>query len=239
MIKLVVFDIAGTTVEEHGAVYRALADAVAAAGVTPSLADIERWMGAGKREAIEALLTQPGSQAPGRELVDSTFADFRVRLDTAYRDSPPTPIPGVPETLTRLREAGIRIALTTGFDREVTTALLGSLGWGGELLDAVICVDDVAAGRPAPYLIFRAMEATGVTEVASVLTAGDTVRDVQAGRNAGAALVVAVLTGGVSHDTLARQSPSHILPSVNQIPGLLDDLGQLPTREVLSADSAP
>ncbi|MFC7099508.1 hypothetical protein ACWDA3_28735 [Nonomuraea rubra] len=61
MIELAVLDIAGTTVEEHGAVYVALEEAVRAAGGTPSAADIGRWMGSGKREAITALLDGPGA----------------------------------------------------------------------------------------------------------------------------------------------------------------------------------
>ena len=41
---------------------------------------------------------------------------------------------------------------------------------------------DVAQGRPAPYMIFRAMERTGITSVAEVLNIGDTVLDIQSGR---------------------------------------------------------
>jgi phosphonatase-like hydrolase len=90
-----------------------------------------------------------------------------------------------------------------------------------DVLDAVVCIDDVTAGRPAPYMIFHAMEATGVEDVRRVFVAGDTVRDVQAGRNAGAAEVVAVLTGEVSAHTLAAAGPTHVLPGVTEIPSLL------------------
>ncbi|MFD0472481.1 HAD family hydrolase [Nonomuraea thailandensis] len=173
MIELAVLDIAGTTVEEHGAVYLALEEAVRAAGGAPSAADIRRWMGADKREAITALLTgAPGGQGaeppsggpraepaggsragapdgrPSEEVVDAAFADFRARLGAAYAARPPAPLPGVPEAIAELRAAGVKVALTTGFDREVTTALLAAIGWEHGVLDAVVCVDDVrAAGR--------------------------------------------------------------------------------------------
>ncbi|MFC5832643.1 phosphonatase-like hydrolase [Nonomuraea insulae] len=214
MIELAVLDIAGTTVEEHGAVYVALEEAVRAAGGTPNAADIQRWMGAGKREAISALLAAP-------EAVDGAFADFRARLRAAYTGTPPTPLPGVPEAIATLRAAGVKVALTTGFDREVTGALLGAIGWDDGFLDAVVCVDDVPAGRPAPYMIFRAMEATGVHDVGRVLTAGDTVRDLQAGTNAGAAIVAGVLTGGQDAAVLGAVRHTHLLPSVAAIPALL------------------
>ncbi|HET6258112.1 MAG TPA: HAD family hydrolase [Pseudonocardia sp.] len=72
--------------------------------------------------------------------------------------------------------------------------MLAAIGWRvGEQLDAVVCADEVAAGRPAPDMIERAMELTGVTVPARVLVAGDTVLDVRAGHAAGAGVVVAVL----------------------------------------------
>jgi phosphonatase-like hydrolase len=226
MIELAAFDMAGTTVQEHQAVYQALYDCVVAAGARPTAADIQTWMGAGKREAITALLSLDGAAAPSDPTVDAAFADFRTRLAEAYRAQPPTPMPGVLDTFSRLRAAGIKIALTTGFDREVTDDLLATLGWDDGTIDAAICISDVTAGRPAPYLIFRAMEATGVMNVARVLVAGDTVRDLEAGTNAGAAFVIGVLSGGVDEATLAATAHTHILPSVADVPDLLAGLGQ-------------
>jgi phosphonatase-like hydrolase len=214
VIELAVLDIAGTTVEEHQAVYGALTDAVVAGGARPTTDDIARWMGADKHEAITALLGGTGEPT-------AVYADFRRRLDAAYADRPPTPLPGVPEALAKLRADGVRVALTTGFDRDVTTSLLGILGWDATVVDAVVCVDDVAAGRPAPYLIFRAMEATGVRDVRRVLVAGDTTRDLQAGCNAGVAAVVGVLTGGQDAETLGAEGHTHLLPSVADLPALI------------------
>ncbi|MEV0612169.1 phosphonatase-like hydrolase [Nonomuraea sp. NPDC050404] len=231
MIELAVLDIAGTTVEEHGAVYVALEQAVRAAGGAPDAAAIHAWMGAGKREAITALLTgepgefgesgESGNPTPAPETVDGAFADFRKRLHAAYADTPPAPLPGVPEAITALRAAGVKVALTTGFDREVTGALLGAIGWDDGFLDAVVCIDDVRAGRPAPYMIFRAMEETGVHDVGRVLVAGDTVRDLRAGTNAGAAIVAGVLTGGQDAAALGAVRHTHLLPGVAAIPALL------------------
>lgn len=213
MIELAVLDIAGTTVEEHQAVYRALEDAVVAAGARPGAADIRYWMGADKRAAIAGLL---GTDDPG-----PVYLDFRRRLAAAYAATPPVPLPGVPEALSLLRSAGVKVALTTGFDRSVTDDLLRVVGWRDGVVDAVVCVDEVRAGRPAPYLIFHAMEATGVSTVAGVVAVGDTVRDLQAGTNAGVALVVGVLTGGLDEAALAAAPHTHIIAGVADLPSLL------------------
>ena len=77
--------------------------------------------------------------------------EFRNRLITAYTENPPHPLPGIPEALTTLRAAGIRVALTTGFDRDIVDSLLDVLGWEGDsMVDTVVCGSDVAAGRLRP-----------------------------------------------------------------------------------------
>jgi phosphonatase-like hydrolase len=205
MIELAVLDIAGTTVDEHGAVYRALAEAT---GVSED--DVVPWMGADKREAIAALTGKTG------QAVTDTFNEFRRLLAEFYELKPPVALHGVPETIDKLRLNGVKVALTTGFDRDVTTSILTTLRWEDKV-DAVICTDDVPAGRPAPYMIFRAMEATGVVNVSRVLVAGDTTRDLEAGTNAGAGMVIGVLTGGQNAATLGAVRHTHILPSVADI----------------------
>jgi phosphoglycolate phosphatase len=215
VITLAALDIAGTTVDEGGAVYRVLADVVADHGATATDADIRRWMGADKRAALAAL-TGDADAAEG------LHDQFVARLNAAYAATPPRPVPGVPGALAQLRAAGVRVVLTTGFDRQVTDPLLAALGWRvGEELDGVVCATEVAAGRPEPHLIRRAMELTGVADPAQVLAAGDTVLDVQAGRAAGAAFVVGVLSGAQTRDELVAAEPTHVLAGVSEIPALL------------------
>lgn len=222
-VDLVVLDIAGTTVQEHGAVYEALEDAVVAAGGCPSAGDVEAWMGADKRAAITALLAvhRPRAPAPTAAEVEAVYEDFRQRLLERYRRTPPTPIDGVEEMFETLRALGVKIALTTGFSRDVTEPLLAQLGWTAATLDAVVTVDDVPSGRPAPFLIFRAMERTGVHDVRRVLVAGDTTRDLQAGTNAGATFVVGVLTGSQPAAVLGGARHTHLLASVAGIVDLV------------------
>jgi phosphonatase-like hydrolase len=215
-VDLVVLDIAGTTVQEHGLVYETLEQAVRAAGADVGAEQVREWMGADKHEAVRALLADPGPDE-----VDRVHEDFRRRLADAYRTHPPAPFPGVPETLAALREQGVKVALTTGFDRGITQPLLETVGWSDGVLDAVVCADEVPHGRPAPYMIFRAMERTGVADVARVLVAGDTVLDLQAGTNAGAGAVVGVLTGGVPAEALGAHRHTHLLPGVAELGALL------------------
>lgn len=225
MIELVALDMAGTTVDEGGAVYVALREAVTAGGASVTAADVAPWMGADKRQAIREL-TLAGS---GIELddhdVEVRYRDFVGRLLAAYRATPPRPIAGVPEVLATLRSWGVRVALTTGFSADVHGPLLDALGWSAPAtVDAIVCTDDVAAGRPAPYMVFQAMERCGILDVSKVLVAGDTPRDLAAGVNAGAGAVVGVATGDFTLAELGRHRHTHLLPSLAGLADLVASL---------------
>jgi phosphoglycolate phosphatase len=215
MIALAALDIAGTTIDEGGTVYRVLAEVVADHGAPAPDAAIRRWMGADKRAALAALTGDP-------DATEILHARFVERLNQAYAAAPPAPLAGVGEALAVLRAAGIRIALTTGFDRQVTDPLLDAVGWHvGDVLDAVVCAGEIAAGRPAPDMIHEAMRLTGVDDPASVLAAGDTELDIRAGRAAQAGMIVGVLTGAQTREELERAEPTHILHSLAELPELI------------------
>ena len=223
MIELAVFDMAGTTIDDHGIVYLALQDAVEETGATVATAHLQEWMGADKVAAISALM-ELGGEAPTEERVAAAFARFREILAVRYTATPPVALPGVEAAIGALRGRGIKVALTTGFDDAVAYPLLESLGWGigagvGSTVDAVVTTSDVVQGRPAPFMIHRAMEKTGIHNVRNVLAAGDTAVDVQAGYNAGG-ISVGVLTGKLTHEQLTAHPHDYILAGVVDIPAL-------------------
>jgi phosphoglycolate phosphatase len=222
MIKLVACDMAGTTIDEHGDVYVALARCVEETGVTTTPEAVQEWMGADKVEAITALI-EAGGGTVTPDVVEAAFTRFKELLVEFYDANPPVALEGVEDAFRELRRHGIKVALTTGFSRDVAEPLLERLGWSvadDNLLDAVVCSDEVAAGRPAPHMIHRAMELTGVQDVRAVIAAGDTVNDLAAANNAGVT-AVGVLTGKLDREALAAHPHHHILDGVKDIPALL------------------
>jgi phosphonatase-like hydrolase len=217
-ISMVALDIAGTSVDEGGAVYVALRGAVESHAGEPIPDEVfERWKGTGKRQAIAGLL----GPAMADE-IDTVDADFTGRLLDAYRSVPPVPLPGIVEAFSVLRDHDVKIALQTGYSQAIAGPLLEQVGWRvGRDVDTVITSNLVRESRPAPYLIFHAMEALGVHNVAQVLVAGDTPNDLRAGANAGARFVVGVLTGAYDAAALRRAPHTHILASAATIPEIL------------------
>jgi phosphonatase-like hydrolase len=219
---LAALDMAGTTVDEGGLVYAAVESAVgeAVGGQVPAEL-MAQWKGTSKEEAIAGLLRALGSDdSPAR--VQAVYEAFAGQLAAAYETTAPVAFPGVPELFETLRRAGVKVALQTGYAEPVAKSIMSGLGWtAGDTVDAVITSDTVAASRPAPYLIFHAMEATGVTDVRRVLTAGDTPNDLAAGMNAGAGFVVGVTTGSFTRSQLEAEPHTHVLDSVADLPALL------------------
>jgi phosphonatase-like hydrolase len=223
-IRLASLDMAGTTIDEGGAVYTVLRDAVERATGRDVPDDLlSRWSGTDKREAIVGILRGIGEDLAQTDAIFTAFSDD---LTAAYESEPPVLLPGVAETVEQLRARGAKVGLQTGYRLEVAQSLLDVVGWKvGRDIDALATAEDVTASRPAPYLIFRTMEATGVVDVREVLVAGDTVNDVTAGTRAGARFVVGVLTGAHTVAELGAARHTHLLASVADVPALLDSEG--------------
>ena len=87
------------------------------------------------------------------------------------------------------------------------------MGWQ-DSFDAVVCNDDVARGRPAPDMIFRAMEWTGRDSVDRIAVVGDTISDLQAAENAGVRWSIGVLSGAHSEAQLRTCPHTAIIASI-------------------------
>ncbi|MDR3578154.1 MAG: phosphonatase-like hydrolase [Anaerolineaceae bacterium] len=210
-LELVVFDMAGTVVVDDGQVPAAFTTALSSRGFDITTEQIKNVRGSSKRQAILSLIP-PG---PGQvQLAGEVYAAFKDHLAQQYAARGVRAIPGAQQIFDLLRRQGARVVLNTGFDRDTTGILLNALAWDNEIVDGVVCGDDVKQGRPAPYLIFRAMESVGVWDVHKVANVGDTVLDLQAGYHAGVRWNIGVLSGAHDRQTLETAPYTHIFASV-------------------------
>ncbi len=178
--------------------------------------------GASKREAIRLLVAQrfPQGDPQIEAQTGLIFTAFQRFLAESFATTGVQPMPGAAETFTWLRRRGIQIAFNTGFDRASTALLLKAAGWEKGTADAVVCGDEVAQGRPAPFMIFHAMEIAGVTAVSQVAVVGDTVLDLLAGANAGVRWNIGMLSGAGARPQLEMAPHTALLPSVADLPVL-------------------
>jgi phosphonatase-like hydrolase len=221
MIDLVVFDMAGTTVQDGNAVQVCLRAALAAAGVEAEPAAVDAVMGLPKPQAIRLLLDRYGSFAP----VDPIHDDFTSRMQRFYASDPAVrEVAGAAAAFAVLRRTGVKVALDTGFFRPIVNVLLGRLGWHApDVIDADVTSDEVARGRPHPDMILHLMARLGVADPRRVAKVGDTQADMEEGTNAGCGLVIGVLTGSSSREQLQAWPHTHIVASVADVPALALD----------------
>jgi phosphonoacetaldehyde hydrolase len=133
---------------------------------------------------------------PDETKIDALYAEF-IPLQVSILPDFGGVIPGVIPAIEGLRKRGIRVAATTGYNREMLNVVLKSAAQQGFVPDSAWCAEDVPAGRPAPWMIFRSMESLGVFPPATIVNFGDTVPDVESGRNAGVWSVGVTKTGNM------------------------------------------
>ena len=217
-VKLVVCDMTGTTIRDTGQVTHAFVDTLREYELEFTPEQLHRVRGCSKRQALRNFI--PDGPDHGRR-AEEVYVSFCHRLAQRFAIDGIEPIDGAEQTFRALRAEGVSVALTTGLGRDVTDLLLKGLKWDEDVVDAVVCGDDVRQGRPAPYLIFHAMETTGTISAHEVVNIGDTVVDLESGYNAGVPFNVGVLSGAHDRATLEQAPHTHILLSIAELPTFL------------------
>jgi phosphonatase-like hydrolase len=226
MIELAVFDMAGTTVYDGNAVADSFRAALAAVKVHPDVQAINDVMGLHKPEAIRRLLTAARRETGAKlsfapEEVDRIHTDFVERMVRYYATDPAIrEIPGAGDVFARLRGAGIKVALNTGFNRQTVDTILRRLQWT-DAIDASIASDEVPRGRPFPDMIQSLMARFSIHDPGRVAKIGDTPADLQEGQNAGCAFVIGVTSGSFTQKQLERFAYTHIVSSIVDAPDIL------------------
>lgn len=219
-IKMVVFDMAGTTVNEQNVVYKTLHKAIEAHGIDVALATVLR-LGAGKEklQAIKDVLEQVAPDKLDRAAV--IFEYFKSALTKAYNSLAVEPVTGVDLLLPKLRAAGIKVVLNTGYSGSIAQSLLQKLQWEqGREYDLLVTASDVVQSRPHPEMIELAMKTLLVEDPAQVLKAGDSAIDIEEGKNARCGVTVGVLSGAQTTAQLESVAPDFIIDSLIDLPAL-------------------
>jgi len=217
-LKLIVFDIAGTTVDDviDGVplVLKSYDDAFRRYGVEVPMDVLNEQRGRDKWAVISEL----GGGKAGE--IYSCFISSLFRNTEKVRE-----VPGSSEVLRFLRDHGFEVALNTGFPREVAEGIIEHLAWEKEgLIDSWTCSEDVGKSRPDPAMIHALMARLGVEDPSTVMKIDDTATGIEEGLNAGA-ITLGVLTGTQTRERLLQAGPHDIIESVRSLPDYLKTMG--------------
>ena len=252
-IQAVIFDWAGTTVDYGSqAPARVFIEVFRRHGVAITIEEAREPMGTYKRVHLERILAMPAvarrwegvhGRQPGDEDVEALFQEF-IPLQVACLAEHADPIPGCLETIAALRERGVKIGSTTGYNDEMMAVLQLEAKRRGYEPDAMVCVSDVPAGRPAPWMCLENAKRLNVYPLEAIVKVDDTIPGIEEGLNAGMWTIGVAKTGNElglgeaevaalseveyserlerAHMRLARGGAHYVVDGIADVPACLD-----------------
>jgi phosphonatase-like hydrolase len=219
---MVVFDMAGTTVDEDNVVYKTLQKAINESGYNFTL-DQVLAEGAGKEklQAIKSIL-KVYAKKEDDNFSETIYHKFINYLSVAYENLDVKPQPNTEEVFKELKKRNIMVVLNTGYNEATAESLINKLGWNkGEHFDDLITASDVEKNRPDPDMILLAMKHFNVVDGSQVAKVGDSAIDIEEGKNAGCGLTFGITTGAHTRVQLQAANPDHIINNLLELLPLL------------------
>lgn len=175
---LVIFDLDGTILNTLDDLRDCLNRALAESGLPPRTPDeVRRFLGNGNPKLIEQAI----APCTDGQVFEKVYADFRALYRVHCRDKT-RPYDGIPPLMKRLREAGCAVAVVSNKD-DYAVQQLCDFYFPSLTVAAAGRTDDVPK-KPAPEMVYRVLERTGIAKENAVMV-GDSDVDLQTARNAG------------------------------------------------------
>lgn len=247
LIELVIFDMAGTTVQDRHEVEMCFIEAATQTGLTVSPERVLALQGYSKKYVFELLWSEMiGDNHPDlREFVNNSYHIFCEILENHYLNNDIFPTDGCLEIFDYLKSKEIKIALTTGFYRKVTNIILQKLGWleglnanyvghQNTLIQVSVASDEVLKGRPEPLMIQKAMQILQVNDTQKVINIGDTPSDLKSGVRAGCRMSLGVTNGTHTRQQLSIHRNDGLLNKVSEIKDIIESLENERTEDKMN-----
>ncbi len=266
-ISAVVFDWAGTIIDfgSH-APMQAFVRLFEQYGIELSIEDARGPMGLPKWKHINTLGNLPHVNQQWQQKFNRSFSDSDT--DDLYAIFTPMNaeavvhhselIPGFLSTLNLLRDQGIKVGTTTGYNREIMNVVLPLAKQQGFVPDNIVCADDLLASRPSPLGMYKCFLDLNVWPATSVIKVDDTVPGLLEGYHSGCWTVGVIASGnevGKTHqewvslsteekesirvqvsEKLAAGKPDFLIDTVADLPDVLKKIEALQLK--LNAASA-
>jgi pyrophosphatase PpaX len=205
LLKVALFDFDGTLVDTTEMIYQGMRHA---ASTVLGRDDVPR----------ETLLANVGQPLPRQmELIDAEKAELLLE---AYRhhheenhDALIQEFPHVTQALSRLRSAGIKVAVVTSKRRVSVEMALNNFPDLRDVVDRFVTMEDTNEHKPHPEPLWRGLELVGGFPKEEAAYVGDSPFDVEAAKAAGLTSV-AVSWGAFSEDRLREAEPDHLVPDI-------------------------
>ena len=211
----VILDIDGTLVNSNDAHARAWVSALAESGLYVSFNTVRQLIGMGGDKLLPAVANIEEETDLGRHISKRRGEIFRAEHLPNLHAFPKTR-----ELLSRLREAGMKLAVASSAKRDELDALL-DLTRAKDLVEDVTSSSDAENSKPDPDIVRAALQGLGF-EASRVLMLGDTPYDIAAASGAGIS-TIAVRCGGHNDRDLSGaiaiyDDPAQLLAQLDESP---------------------
>ncbi len=218
MIKMVVFDMAGTTIHENNVVYHTLKNTLDEFGFPLSIEKVLSIAGGKeKKTAILDLIKSTGSKPVTDKKLETIYDRFIGNLNQSYDKMEISPASGLDKVFEFLKENKISIVLNTGYNTFIANKLLKRVQLSEILdFDLLVTADMVNRARPYPDMINYALEFFQI-HATSCIKVGDSTVDIQEGINAGCRYSIGITTGAQNFYELSTVEPSFIIDELTEL----------------------
>jgi phosphonatase-like hydrolase len=215
-IRVVLFDFIGTTVIETqpDVIAHCFKHAFAKNGISISQDFIQTNRGRNKRDVVRDALNHNSSKIE----VDKVLFDFEAAVDRQLGSFQAAPDAGL--IFKTLLQKNVQLAIATGLSRDIFDKIINQVGWDFNWFAYHATYEEIGKGRPYPDLIIDLMSKLDIFNPQEILKVGDTVADIQEGKNAGTR-TAALLAGTQPEETLKQHNPDHLLKSLQEILNLV------------------
>lgn len=184
----VLLDVDGTLVDSNDAHAHAWVKALAEAGVAAEFAAVRRRIGKGGDKLLPEVSGIDAESETGKGISQRRGEIFQKEYLPQLKSTP-----GTKDLLTRMKKAGLKLAVASSAKEDELQGLLKVCG-AGAFIQASTSSDDAENSKPDPDIVHAALEQLGHPKE-QVILLGDTPYDVEASRKAGIR-VVALRCGG-------------------------------------------
>ena len=256
-LQAAILDWAGTVVDFGSfAPTQIFVEAFAEFDVQVSIEEARGPMGMGKWDHIRTLCDVPEIAERYRKVFGRTPTDDDVTA--IYNRFMPLQIekiavhsaliPGALDTLTGLRQDGLKIGSCSSYPKVVMDKVVELAAQNGYVADHVVATDETPNGRPWPAQALANVIALGIDDVAACVKVDDTVPGILEGRRAGMWTVALTCSGnalGLTYeqfraldtDTLASERqrieamfeasrPHYLIDTITDLPRVISDINQ-------------
>lgn len=214
--KAVMFDLIGTTVVEArpDVIATCFAQAFQLHGISVTPQFIKANRGKSKLEVISSALSSAQRKELQADVVLSTFENLVEQNLNSFHSAE-----GALRIFKNLKARAVYLGIGSGMPKNLFQKVLAQVQFPLRLFDFIGSAEEAGRGRPDPAMLQAMLSCLNLAPH-QLLKVGDTVADIEEGKNAGVA-TAAILSGTQEPSIIQASQPTYMLHTLEALTAIL------------------